>query len=201
MPEIVQTDDACTLAVPPIRLNFRWDGARWAHQIEADERVVAASVEWDSALGDPTRVVSPVFQQLSVQDEGRFSRALLVGQWGPHHCSAVFTIGRNGDDVAIEADVAVRTRGELAALASTYSVDLSSSNLTEASPETIEWALGESPFGRLRFEPGDSLGMRVTLAEAGRRMTQVQADAPIQSKTSTHRLLYRWRWLPEPTNP
>jgi hypothetical protein len=197
MSEILQSDDACTLSAHSLRLNFVWDGTRWTHKIEAGDVLLASTVEWETGLGDPTRVVSPAFQQMSIQQEGDTSRALLVGQWGHHHFSGVFTLtGDASGMVLIEADVAVRTRGALEALASTYRVDLTSSDLIDADRSAIEWAVNSRSPGRLRFEAGAAPSMGVSMAEAGRRMTRVQANAPLVSDSAaTHRLLYRWRWI------
>jgi hypothetical protein len=197
MSEILQSEDACTLSAHSIRLLFVWDGTRWTHRIETGDLLLASSVEWEPGLGDPTRVVSPAFQQMSIQQQGDSSRALLVGQWGHHHFSGVFTLSSDGSGmVLIEADVAVRTRGTLEALASTYRVGLTSSDLIDADHSAIEWAVDSGSPGRLRFEAGAAPSMRVSMAEAGRRMTRVQANAPLVSGTAaTHRLLYRWRWI------
>jgi hypothetical protein len=197
MSEILQSDDACTLSAHSLRLSFVWDGTRWTHKIEAGEMLLASTVEWEPGLGDPTRVVSPAFQQMSIQQEGDSSLALLVGQWGHHHFSGVFTFKDDASGVVvIEADVAVRTRGTLEALASTYRVDLTSSDLIDADHSAIEWAVNSGSQGRLRFEAGAAPSMRVSMAEAGRRKTRVQANAPLDSgSAATHRLLYRWRWI------
>jgi hypothetical protein len=192
MAENVQTDDVCTLLAPPVRLVFRWDGDRWTHQIAVGDAVLASSVEWDVDHGDPNRVVSPAFQQIAAPGPP----VLVVGQWGRHHFSGVFTLTTEDRRVIVEVDTAVRTRAPLESLGSTYRVYLSSSDLTSADATAVEWTLGPPHPGRLRFEPGESDAgpARVDLAEAGRRETRVQVVAPIVDGRATHRLRYRWTW-------
>jgi hypothetical protein len=192
MVQTLRTDDACTIEAPPVRLVFRWVGDRWAHSIQAGADTLATSEEWDALRGDPARVVSPAFQQLSHQAAREGEQALLVGQWGPHHFSGVFTVTAGRTGVTIEADVAVRTRAELAALASTYRVHLASGDLVEADPAAAVWRAGPGAPGRLSLEP--DAPARVSLAEAGRRETRVQADAAIVPGNRTQRLVYQWRW-------
>jgi hypothetical protein len=202
MAQIVQTDDEFTIVAPPIRLVFRWDGRRWAHELSSGGRVIASSVEWEPERDDPSRVVSPAYQQVSPHMGSERAGALLVGQWGPHHGSAVFTVSDDENGVVIAADVAVRSRSVLEVLACTYTVHLSSSDLIDASPSAIDWRLDEPPGGRLRFETSQRNGTgRVGLAEAGRRSTRVQASAEIVAGTATRRLEYRWRWFPDPPAP
>ncbi len=73
------------------------------------------------------RVVSPAYQQLQFQEDGRAVQALLVGQSGPHHFSAVFAVEERDVSTAgrprSTVDVADRCRGPVEALASTYTVD------------------------------------------------------------------------------
>lgn len=191
---MVQADDLIRLVVPPVCLTFRKEGPRWSHDVEVDGTPVASSVEWEPGRDDPARVVSPAYQQVLVQQtpEGG-DQALLVGGWGAHHGAAVFTLTGAAAGVAIEVDVAVRTRADLQAMASTYTVHLSSGALVDAGPNAITWILDPPVGGRLRFESGSPF--HVALAEAGRRRTRVQAGAEIVGDASTHRLLYRWQWL------
>jgi hypothetical protein len=197
MARIDQNGDALAVDAPPLRLTFRWDGRRWAHDLEISGRTVASTVEMEPEGDDPSLVVSPAYQQLTTQDGPDGARALLVGQWGPSHCSAVFTVSEPSHRVVVEADVAVRSRVPLQGLASTYLVYLTSGDLADAGPSAIVWDLDGAAAGSLRFEatgpgPGSS---RVGLAEAGRRATRVQASAELVSATATQRLRYRWYWL------
>ena len=119
---------------------------------------------------------------------------MLVGQWGPHHCSGVFTFEFQNPGVSIAVDVAVRTRGVIEALAATYLVQRTSSDLRDANSTMMVWDLeGQQP-SRLRFEaraPGV-----VSLAEDGRQATCIQASGRVESESSTQRLYYRWQWFP-----
>ncbi|MGE3818253.1 MAG: hypothetical protein AB7I30_02360 [Isosphaeraceae bacterium] len=195
------TDDEVAIEAQPLRLIFRWVGDRWSHVIEVAGRRLASSVEWDAILGEPTRVVSPAFQQLNRQSSAGRDQALLVGQWGSHHFSGVFQVERTPTNVTLEVDVATRSRGVLESLAATYRVHLASGDLVDAGPDGVSWHPGPSN-GRLRLEPlpSGTSTPRVSLAEAGRGETSVQVEASVLAGESTRRLAYRWEWSnPSPT--
>jgi len=211
MPELVHDDDHQTIVAGDLRLAFRWSGDRWTHDLEhrgpRDPRPIAWSFETTAEHADPSRVVSPAFQQLSFQEAGPDRiRALLVGQSGRHHFSAVFEVHerrfeRHEDcpypedpyaiDITIE--VADRCRDPVESLASTYRVAASSSDLSDdllvSGPKEMAWDLGPN---RLVFVAGDPA--QVAFAEDGRRATRVQAIAAISPGLATHRWTYYWQW-------
>jgi hypothetical protein len=193
MARIAQTDELLSIEADPLFAVFRWDGPRWRHELFLGDRRLASSVEWEQGRDDPTRVVSPAFQQLSHQEGPRGPRVLLVGQWGNHHCSGVFNFEEGSSGVSIGVDVAVRSRGSLVAMASTYTVELVASDLVEAGPTGVLWRVESPAAGLLRFEAEPPAS--VSLAEAGRCATCLQARAPIDESALTHRLVYRWHWL------
>jgi hypothetical protein len=190
----LETDGECrSIVTPTLRLAFRWVDDRWTHSIEPGPSGVpiARTIEGDPARDDPSRVVSPAYQQLEFQEGGGGMQALLVGQSGPHHFSAVFTVEESEGGTDIMADVADRCRAPIQALACTYWVDVRSGDIVDASPSGIQWSIAS---GRLAFEvssPGSA-----QLSEAGRRATRVQANASLVPGAYTHRCLYRWRWRP-----
>jgi hypothetical protein len=190
------TEETQTLLAPPLELAFWWDGARWRHLLRIEGAVAAASVEWEPGRDDPARIVSPSYQQLHVDESHGAHRAMLVGQWGSHHGSAAFVIASEDESVAIEVDVAVRTRAGLTAMACTYQVERTSSGLIGADERAVGWAF-ESPNGALWFET-EGPAERIMLGEAGRRATRVQVERAIESSVSTQRLRYRWRWMRGP---
>ena len=195
------TDESCLIDAGPWRLAFAWAGDRWRHEISVGGRALAVSEEWDVDRGDPARVVSPAYQQLGHRSHGPEEQALLVGQWGRHHFSAVFAVTESAGRVDLLVDVAVRTRAPLDAFAATYRVLLQSGDLVSAAPESTAWAV-ETPelAGTLGFqgvETPESI-TRLTLAEAGRLETSAQALATLTADASTHRLVYRWFWIASP---
>ena len=185
-------DETRAFDAPPLRLTFRWDGARWSHGLAVSGRTIATSVESDPDRGDPDRAVSPAYQQLLDQESDAGTQALLVGQWGRHHGSVVFTLSATESAASVAADLAVRSGGALAFLAATYLVDLASGDLVDAGPSGIVWSLGGPEPGRLRFEP--AAGATVGLAEAGRRATRVQVLSEVTTGRNTHRFGYSWCW-------
>jgi hypothetical protein len=183
-----------------LRLEFRRTGDRWTHALsvavgrEPAVAPIAEAVEGDPAHPEPLRVVSPVFQDLrdhALPDGACF---LLTGQSTPHHFSAAVTARCDGPRGVIAFDIADRCRAPIDVLAATYVVPLGSSALIDATPEQIVWGGAESGLGRLELAAGG--GGQVTLAEAGRVATRVQAIARIDPTSYTHRLFYSWRWTP-----
>jgi hypothetical protein len=126
---------------------------------------------------------------------------LLTGRLFQHHFSAAVSVLTELDDpdaVGIEFDVADRCRAPVAALAATYQVGLGSSELSDASPRAIVWRREESatePGGGGQIELLCDAPGSLSLGEAGRQATRVQALASIVPGQFTHRLRYRWRWV------
>ena len=211
MPELVTDGDRRLIVAGRFRLAFRWTGDRWDHGIEdlardrSTHRVLAWSLEGDPGRDDPARVVSPAYQQLQFQEDGSTLQALLVGQSGPHHFSAVFAVDEIPDPdvpgrphavrphrVTIRVDVADRCRGPVEALGATYTVDARSDDLIDANPTVAAWDFGPDRLTFAAVEPA-----QVSLAEAGRRATQIQALAGRSEGASTRRFLYSWQWEPD----
>src|SRR5579864_3678266 len=111
--EFETADDLRAIVTPGLRLAFRWTGDRWTHALEggpeSGRSVLAQAVE----SNDLSRVVSPAYQQFHSQRTPETIQAMLLGQAGPHHFSAVFTVRElpEGTDVAV--DVADRCRAEV----------------------------------------------------------------------------------------
>ena len=224
MLELVNDGDRRAIVAGRLRLAFDWTGDRWVHSLEVQKRdstasrVIARSVEGDSSgpLGprlpdvsllvivrsvegdpdrdEPSRVVSPAYQQLEFQGDGLRLQALLVGQSGPHHFSAVFTVEERtpgpSPEILIKVDVADRCRGPVDALAATYTVAAPADDLLQAASTIANWIMGPDRLSFVATEPA-----RVCLAEAGRRATHVQALADLAGPaTATRRFLYLWLW-------
>jgi hypothetical protein len=193
MVELETIGECRSIVTPTLRLAFRWVDDRWVHSIEPGRSgiPIAWTIEGDPSRDDPSRVVSPAYQQLEFQEGGRGLQALLVGQSGPHHFSAVFTVEESEGGTDIAADVADRCRVPIQALACTYWVDVRSGDLLDADTSGIQWSIAS---GRLAF--GASSPGSAQLSEAGRRATRVQANASLVPGAYTHRCLYQWRWRP-----
>ncbi len=216
MPEIDLAEDHQAIVAGAFRLVFRRAGDRWTHDLERRVRgepafaTFARSFEGDPDRDDPEIVVSPAYQQITLQEAGPGTiQALLVGQSGPHHFSAVFEFTREilprPDDwphaeepgrVRIKVDVADRCRSSVRALAATYRLAATSGDLAESStasgPIGMAWDLGPDRLAFAAAEPA-----RVAFAEDGRRGTRVQAVAALRPAESTHRWTYDWAWEPD----
>lgn len=204
-PAFEDADDGRAIVTPSLRLAFRWAGDRWAHALEAigpgpDPRpiLLARTLEGDAGSDHPARVLSPAYQQLHWRRVDDRAEAMLVGQSGPHHFSAVFSVLEDEHRAVVAVDVADRCRAEVEALACTYTVGATSGDLVEAGPDRIAWDLGRGtdpepgPAGLLTFSATGPA--RASMAEAGRRAVRVQAVARIDPGQQTHRCLYQWIW-------
>jgi hypothetical protein len=190
MIELRQFSDRHTVVAPHLRLTFQWTGDRWSHTLEWPRPAVIRSVESDPQRehDEPARVISPAYQQVGFQRNGASVQALLVGQAGAHHFSAAFTVQESPSGTIVEVDVADRCREPVEALACTYTVGLTSSALVEADHSRIVW---ECAGGRITLAESEPRAL-LTLAEAGRGATRVQAASSIIPGTATHRWAYRW---------
>ena len=209
MPELVIDGDRRMIVAGAFRLAFTWTGDRWTHALEhlgqgaSAHRTLALSFEGDADRDDLERVVSPAYQDLQFQESEAGVMALLVGQSGPHHFSAVFevseptvanVIGRDPLEpeynVTIKVDVADRCRVPVRSLASTYVVEAQSGDLDANSDSSVvSWKLESDD---LAFAP--KAPALASFAEAGRRATRVQACVSPEPGSSTHRLIYHWVW-------
>ncbi|QDV37278.1 hypothetical protein [Tautonia plasticadhaerens] len=195
MPILDESDGRSAILASNCRLVFLWAGDRWRHALEVGAgdsyRTLASSMEGEA---DPTRVVGPAYQQMHLQhlpDQPEAIRAFLVGQSGPHHFSAVFTISEDEGVARIDVEVADRCRAEVVALASTYVVDLPTSDLRDAGPAGVSWELSPGPSGSLSIEADTP--SRIDLREAGCRGVQVQAAARVEPGQATVSWSYSWR--------
>lgn len=190
--ELESSDDRRAIVTPSLRLVFFWTGDRWRHQVElGDLGPLVASVEILGDHRDHARVLSPAYQQFHWEHRGRSVHAMLLGQSGPHHFSAVFTVCEMAEGAEVTVDVADRCRSEVTELAATYHVRLLGGDLATAEPERVAW----SPVSGKRLIFTAQPQARIALAEAGRQATRVQVLAGPRPKDYTHRLAYAWQWL------
>ena len=196
-------NDRVAMVGPGLRIEFDRSNDRWTHSLslhaESDIEI-ARVVESQPDRDDPTRIVSPVYQELQRHDSTRGTSLclLMTGLWFDHHFSAAVSMGADPiivDATSIEFDVADRCRAPVEVLSATYVLGLDSGALAEASPAQISWNLAGDSTTRLELIADAPCSL--VLAESGRLATRVQVLAPIQHKNFTHRLRYRWRW----TNP
>ena len=202
-PVLVTEGDVRSIADRDLALVFERVGDRWTHTIEVSRcpgsprETIARAVEWDADRDDHARVAGPVFQELQFQTdpEGR-PHALLLGMSGRHHFSAAFALMPCEDGILLSVDIADRCRDEVKALGSTYTAFLHSGELLHADLEKIEWDLGSR-----RLILGAGASTSVSLAEAGRRATRVQASAVAAPGDPTRRWAFSWTLLdPSPTS-
>ena len=195
--EVARSASECILRGGGVCLRFQWTGDRWTHAIEFEgtDDPVAVSVEFDPARDDLPHAVSPVYQQLETQQAAAGGmQALLVGQFGRRHFSAVFDFRIAAAQILIDVDVAVRGGDGSEILAATYLIDRTSSDLIDADMRRIRWILNS----RSREPEPQTLDIAavepacLVLREAGRRATHVQAFASEGYGTRSRRLAYRW---------
>jgi hypothetical protein len=202
MAEFENGADTRSIMTPSFRLVFSWTGDRWAHELrcggDAGWYRLAGSVEASPKHGDRASAPSPAYQQIDLQHGRSGPQALLVGQSGPHHYSAVFTVREHDASVQVEVDVADRCRSASEDLACPYRVEATPGDLGEAGDARIVWSLGASRLGRLALVSAGPLASptRLILAEAGRSACQVQVLAQVRAATPTNRCIYQWCWQP-----
>lgn len=184
------SDDRRAIRSPSVGLIFERAGDRWTHAIEVGS-AVARAVEWEPDRDDPDRVVSPVYQEITIRrDPAGRAQALLVGRAGRHHFSAAFTFEHGPADATIVVEVADRCRGPVSALGATYTVLLPPGDLAEADPSRVAWRLQDR---LLTFLPGRETS--ASLAEAGRGATRVQALADsVENLARTRTLVCNYQW-------
>jgi hypothetical protein len=202
-----ETDDRVVIRGSDAQVIFLRLGDRWIHHVsfglreltEAGLDELISSEESDPRQDDPTRVVSPVYQDLHrhtfAGDDDRGVCLLLTGRLFHHHFSAAVTVSTDPDQedaVIVDFDVADRCRAEVSSLAATYLVRLGSSELSDAGSQSIVWTGGRIGEGVLTLQ--SEAGAILALAEAGRQSTRAQALAHLAPDSFTHRLRYRWRW-------
>lgn len=198
-----ETEDRRTIAGLGFRLTFFQTGDRWSHAFSiADDHdvepvlgaAIVEAVEGDPDRDDRTRVVSPTYQEIQKHTVPDGICLLLTGQSTPHHFSAVVTARLDAQGVTVEFDVADRCREPVVTLGAMYLARLGASELSDAGTGRIAWAGDVLGAGRLEFSAEDPTS--VSLSEAGRRASRVQALARIVPTERTQRMLYRWRWSP-----
>jgi hypothetical protein len=198
-----EVDDGWSIRALGLRLEFRWTGDRWTHSLDVGSddhyETIVRAFNIAPELENPASVVSPAFQQVEFQGERDRRSALLLGQSGPHHFSAVFQVWERDNEAGVDVDLADRCRYDLDRLACTYHVLLNSGELQSADDRSIAWQSPRFGGGGLVLEALGST--RVALAEGGRAATRVQALGELNRAGATHRCTFRWRWLAPPESP
>jgi hypothetical protein len=197
--ELSEGDETVTIRTQAVRVALRRVSDRWIHEVgpAADGPPWLASVENPPDADDPSRVVSPVYQEVqhhSFDDDDRRVRLLLTGLLHKHHFSAVLTV--EVDDAGatvVDFDVADRCRDAVSRLAATYEIGLGPGDLEGATEHAATWALGDAS---LAMTAVGTTGLAT--AAKGPRSMHVQALATISTGAFTHRLRYRWIWATRP---
>jgi hypothetical protein len=199
--EVVQA-----IVTPSIRIEFAWRYDRWVHALvmAVPEGPPAELVHSVDRLDGGETVALPAYQQLHIQAESEAHHAMLVGQSGPHHFSATFTVREEGNGVvSIEVDVAdrrLRTGGEAEPLACAYEVRLPLGSVEEASHRFMRWSCA-MPAGHLNLAAAESSPTPtiVVLSKTIRGGSLAQPIARFVPEAPAQRCRYRWTW--EPARP
>ncbi|MDB5353268.1 MAG: hypothetical protein JWN86_4515 [Planctomycetota bacterium] len=225
MVTIEESDDEKAIVTPEFRLKFRWLGDRWSHAIEtpADPWItLAESVEWQSPVESPERVVSPTYQELHFQEADDAVIALLVGAAGPHHFSASvhvsWKIGRSPDPynqgweyptTRMVFDVADRCRIENVDFECNYHIHeppikehLGNDRDVDAHGDLmrdwrarLDWTLRSEDSYKAMLSGVPSRRPKTTVAYANRVSVtrwQVRIASPLSIEGSTRRMNYAW---------
>jgi hypothetical protein len=179
-------------------LDFAHVGDRWHHCLMISRHpfgpreLFARPQEGDELRDSPSRVLSPVFQELQLQidAEGR-AQALVLGRSGPHHFSAAFLLDEVDEKERLSVDVADRCREPVECLASTYVMLWGSGDLTTSDESSINWLRRSF---MLTFAAGPST--RLGMAETGRHAVLVQALPCKIDASPSRRWQYSWTLTP-----
>jgi hypothetical protein len=201
-------EDQCAIHTADLRLAFAWKGDRWSHLLVLGQggqrRSFADSIEQPEG-GDPSRVLSPTFQDIHVQEERNAIVALLIGKSGPHHFSGSFHVSESlssGERRSVViADLADRCLDPIDAVASTYQVHHFGvrSMLVDSGPTTARWtteAEGTSVSLDVTGASGtDDAGPQaghLALAQPNLQHLWAQITAKRVSDLATRQWSYRW---------
>lgn len=190
--ELSESDELVTIRTRDVRVVLRRDADRWIHEVgPADGPPWLATVENPPDSTDPSRVVSPVYQEVqhhSFDDDERRVRLLLTGLLHKHHFSAVLTVEvASAGETVVDFDVADRCRDHVERLAATHEVRLGTGELADADSLVATWTLDD---GSLSIAAIGDAGLAI--APKGPRSMLVQAVASLKPGAYTHRLRYRW---------
>ncbi len=202
------TSGAETIRTSCFQLRFWHHEDHWRYEIVSQgptasiPRIVPVEPLVDRQ--DHDRIINPTYQQIHLDRDAKGGvRAMLVGQAGPHHFSAVFHVHEDAGGATIDVDVADRCLRPIHALAATYAVDAShgqwgSVNVTDPDgQEHTNIVLDASnPVCHLVFEV--DLPGQATLEAANLARIRVQALAKLDPSQQTHRFRYRWNWVKDP---
>ena len=216
---IEESDDERSIVTPNCRLSFHRLGERWTHGIQVgpptDRSIFAEAEEADPDRDDFRRIPSPSFQDLHFQSRGDSVIAMLVGQFGPRHFSATFSVrwyahdpsvvtrGRDAcDATGIEVDLADRSRQAAEFLSASYAI------FAPASPSASrsEWECVWSEWGsRWRFRGdswngdigaslnrSDAPGGSVLVADAGPGRSHLRIARTLLPFQANGRLPFAW---------
>ena len=195
-----ESADRTDMCASGLQVAFARSGCLWTHSIILaieDGLEIARAVDSDPQRDQPSRVVSPAYQDVQRHETAIAGSLclLLTGTLFRHHFSAVVSLGPDHgrpDEIILDIDVADRCRTPVDFLAATYTVNLDSGAIADAGRQAIAWdKIGRS---QCRLELIAIAPSTLVLAEAGRSATRVQVLADIKPESYTHRLRYRWRW-------
>jgi len=217
-----RSENEWSIFTTDLRLRFTRLEDRWTHAIDVGPgpwRVVAESVEWESADHSPS-AYGPTFQELQFQVKKDEVIALALGQAGPHHFSASFRVHRREwecdhfqdpsilqkrSQSFVVVDIADRCRTAVSPLEARYIVGaceyMSHLDGSDDSPGPkvrgcLVWEVGvpDNYDVALESEQGPTLPpSRLTITETPISYASTVSIAPCElSQSGTNRLIYTW---------
>jgi hypothetical protein len=197
-------EDRCAIHTADLRLAFAWTGDRWSHLLVLGRggrrRSFADSIEQPEG-GEPSRVLSPTFQDMHVQEGRNAIVALLVGKSGPHHFSGSFHVSESLDSgerrSMVIAELADRCLDPIDSVASTYQIHHFGvrSMLVDSGSTTARWtteAEGTSVSLDVTGASGTTEAGHLALAQPNLQHLWAQITARQSSDLATRRWSYRW---------
>ncbi len=180
-------------------LVFDRHGESWSHHMgslgadgrwEGGSARLLASVEALPERLEVERIVSPTYQDLHVDRSKREPEVLLVGQYGPHRYSAVFSL-ECGDDVGIVVDLADRCRQSYDNLACTYQL-AERATFESGDQRRLVFGWPAPSDAWVQLEAAEPASVQARPVNAFTTLVQV-LTTPAQA-SATHRCRYALRW-------
>ncbi len=185
-------------------LVFQFQGNVWTHSLgrispsNPDQATALLAVEAPPGAAPDTMPPSPSFQELHYDPAQQPHQVLLVGKFGPHHYSAVFSINEvtrldlENESVLLDIDIADRCQKPVPVLSSTYAAR-SGATLAEGHEHSVSFRFTgtDQEFFRAETAPPVAIQVQPRSRNGG---ALIQFTTTPDPASRTHRLRFALRF-------